>query len=142
MISMGALQGVELMKNRLLFIDLQMQRKIMKNALMAAAVPIRDAAISKSYAFRRNEEVPESRKSKERKPNRNDYVVTYRARDGRVLVGPPKSKFYLYFMEVGTRRQPARPFMRPAFDANKERAESILIEELRKGIEEAARSVA
>lgn len=42
-----------------------------------------------------------------------------------VAVGPRKDFFYGFFNEVGTMHQPARPFMRPAFDANV--AESLRI---------------
>ena len=34
-----------------------------------------------------------------------------------VRVGWPKEHFYLYFHEVGTEHEPARPFLRPALDA-------------------------
>lgn len=40
-----------------------------------------------------------------------------------VFVGPTKSAFYAKFQELGTSHQPARPFMRPAFDSEKGAAE-------------------
>lgn len=49
--------------------------------------------------------------------SRGPYVIIYKARDGRVLVGPPKDKYYLYFLEAGRSNQPARPVMRPAAEA-------------------------
>lgn len=35
-----------------------------------------------------------------------------------VAVGPTRSGFYLQFAEWGTSKQPARPFMRPAWDSH------------------------
>lgn len=45
-----------------------------------------------------------------------------------------KRGFYPAFVEYGTKNHPPHPFMRPAFDANKESAKAAIIEELRKGI--------
>lgn len=36
-----------------------------------------------------------------------------------VAVGPTRSGFYLQFAEWGTSKQPARPFMRPAWDSHR-----------------------
>jgi HK97 gp10 family phage protein len=62
---------------------------------------------------------------------RKDYTITYNVDTGRA--------FWAFFLEYGTRNMPARPFMRPAFDA----AARLLIEvqqaELRAGIERAAK---
>src|SRR5271166_4974074 len=37
---------------------------------------------------------------------------------GEVKVGPVAKAFYAMFPEFGTRHQPAKPFIRPAFEAN------------------------
>lgn len=51
-----------------------------------------------------------------------------------VMVGPSKKAYYGIFQEFGTRLQPARPFMRPAFEQTKdevlEKFKSDLTEEL------------
>lgn len=45
--------------------------------------------------------------------------------------------YYPAFAEYGTRRQPAKPFLRPAYDANEQAALEVLRREIRKGIDEA-----
>jgi len=50
--------------------------------------------------------------------------------------------FYWRFVEFGTNRQPAKPFLRPAFESQKEQALNVITSTLTKGIESAARKVA
>lgn len=54
--------------------------------------------------------------------------------------GSEKKLFYAGFYEFGTNHQPARPFMRPAFDSSRESMLSGLSRELNKGIEQAAKT--
>jgi len=53
-----------------------------------------------------------------------------------VNVGP--SKFYSHMIEFGTTHSRAIPFIRPAFDAEKERVVRIFSSELKKNINKAA----
>lgn len=48
----------------------------------------------------------------------------------RVAWGPVKGFFYGKFLEYGTVRMSARTFMRPAFDANTDRAMTVLTQRL------------
>jgi len=48
--------------------------------------------------------------------------------------------FYAHFIEFGTAKMAAKPFMRPAFDTNKERAVEVMKTTLAKGIERALRN--
>lgn len=48
--------------------------------------------------------------------------------------------FYAHFIEFGTVKMSARPFMRPAFDQNKERAVEVMKATLARGIERAAKA--
>lgn len=43
-----------------------------------------------------------------------------------VIIGPAKRHFYAFFLEWGTAKMSAHPFMRPAFDTQKERSLKIL----------------
>lgn len=52
------------------------------------------------------------------------------------------SAFYWHFLEFGTRNISARPFMRPAFEAQKQNALGVFSTNLGKGIKRAARTVA
>ncbi len=50
--------------------------------------------------------------------------------------------YYWRFIEFGTERQPAQPFIRPAFESQKENALAVITDTLAKGIEAAAKKVA
>lgn len=52
-----------------------------------------------------------------------------------VRVGPGKEGFYGRFVELGTKKMPAKPFLRPAFDENVQEARK----EIRKVIKEAVK---
>jgi len=49
-----------------------------------------------------------------------------------VRIGPDKEAFYGLFHEVGTKKMPARPFLRPALDERKAEAEKAVADELRR----------
>lgn len=62
---------------------------------------------------------------------------------GRARVGLKYSKkgsqdpgVYGMFVEFGTKKMTARPYMRPAYDAGKAEAESVFTAEIRAGVEE------
>lgn len=50
--------------------------------------------------------------------------------------------YYWRFKEFGTEKMPAEPFLRPAFESQKERALAVITDTLAKGIEHAAKKVA
>lgn len=50
--------------------------------------------------------------------------------------------FWGMLLELGTKHMPARPWMLPAFEAARERLAAVQIEELRQGVEKAARRLA
>jgi len=50
--------------------------------------------------------------------------------------------YYGRFLEFGTSRMPARPFLRPAFDARSNEALGIFMDRLRENIERARRRAA
>ena len=56
--------------------------------------------------------------------------------DGKILIGPSQQgpSFRAHFVEFGTSKMPARPFMRPAFENEKPTLEKIMGEEIRKGL--------
>jgi len=49
-----------------------------------------------------------------------------------VKIGPNKEAFYGTFVEKGTSKMHAKPFLRPAWDANKENVKKIISDELRR----------
>lgn len=56
-----------------------------------------------------------------------------------VTVGDVANTFYITFYELGTSRQPPRPFMRPSLDKSKTKIRQHLIEGLRKAIQRQGR---
>ena len=55
--------------------------------------------------------------------------------------GAKGGPYYSTFIELGTRKMAARPFLRPAFDASKEQALAKFLEVLNDGIEEQAKTL-
>lgn len=55
-----------------------------------------------------------------------------------VRIGPDKSGFYGRMLELGTSRMPARPFMRPAFDAVHNDAQRAISDAIWREVEKAA----
>lgn len=57
-------------------------------------------------------------------------------KDGTILVGPSQQgpAFRAHFVEFGTSKMSARPFMRPTFEQEKSRLEQIIKDELRRGL--------
>lgn len=51
-----------------------------------------------------------------------------------IEVAPDKDHFYYTFVELGTSKMPANPFMARSFAKNKEKVKEIIEEELRKGL--------
>lgn len=49
-----------------------------------------------------------------------------------VKIGPSKEAFYGMFVELGTSKMSARPFLRPAIDAKKDEVEATVARELKK----------
>lgn len=50
----------------------------------------------------------------------------------------PKDQYYWRFVEFGTSKMPAKPFLRPAFEQTKEKAATEIIKTLKDGIESEA----
>lgn len=56
--------------------------------------------------------------------------------NGKIQIGPSQQgpAFRAHFLEFGTSKMPAQPFMRPAFEVSKSTIERIMAEEIRKGL--------
>jgi HK97 gp10 family phage protein len=58
---------------------------------------------------------------------------------GSIQVGPVKKAFYGMFAEFGTKHQPARPFVRPAFEGSAQDALDAFVAKLREAFDEVSR---
>lgn len=107
-------QGLSQLAANLQALPTRVSKTIQRNALKMAAEPIRQAIADKA-PYRPG------------KPDLRDEIVVSNARgidaqETAVAVGPSKARFYGSFAEFGTAFETARPFARPAFDENWQRA--------------------
>lgn len=56
--------------------------------------------------------------------------------DGKIQIGPSQQgpAYRAHFVEFGTSKMPAKPFMRPTFEREKGNVERIMANEIRKGL--------
>ena len=138
------IRGLAELDEKLKLLGNDLGLKALNAALMAAAKPIMDAvkanapiASAPYYRYwkgkkgsgqtRKLIQPGKLRASVKRKRIKN-------VEDAAVSIGIKNKAFYWHFIEHGTSRMAARPFMRPAFDANVEKCTEIFAERLRKQI--------
>lgn len=71
---------------------------------------------------------------------RDNMTMTVREKDRsqvEVDVGPGKKQYYGIFLEHGTSNMAAKPFLRPAFDENRDKAQKAIADEIEKAIAKA-----
>ena len=99
------------------------QRKVSRKAVRAGAVVFRDAvranAPVRSGLLKRSVSVDTVRGSATAGVKFKKVLVKKKGKKGRHKSMP----FYWYFLEHGTSNMPAKPFVRPAFDASVKQAE-------------------
>lgn len=78
---------------------------------------------------------------RDRNPGNVTERMVVRPRAGKSRTDP-KGAYYWHFLEFGSERQPAQPFIRPAFDAAKDKALTTFKDKLRVGIEKARKRAA
>lgn len=115
------LEGVNEILDKLKMLDQRMQNKAIKEALELAAVPIADDAVKTNSFTDRTGKLRDAIKVGDIKTSNG---VKY------ILIGVGKSDrskaFYGKFLEWGTSKMSARPFMGPAYLANKDEAKAII----------------
>lgn len=67
------------------------------------------------------------------KAKRARKVVSYNGTKAKVTY--ENDPFYFWMLEFGTSKMEAKPFLRPAFEAMKEKASGLMVDRLRKNIE-------
>ncbi|TNH06632.1 HK97-gp10 family putative phage morphogenesis protein [Testudinibacter sp. TR-2022] len=58
-------------------------------------------------------------------------ILKFKGKTGKSGAFNPKDPFYWRFLEFGTSKMPAKPFMRPAFEQSKQQAAKAIIDTLR-----------
>ena len=139
------LQGFREMAEKMRQMGPKLARKHLRRGPAAAAAMIRDVA--RMLAPHDTGEMKKDILVKRARDRRGEMSATYElfVRSGKKSRMSGRSRnvdkdsFYWRFQEFGTSKQAAQPFMRPAFDAEKEEAVRIIGEVLENGIQEVAR---
>lgn len=99
-----------------------------KKALEESGEYLKDKLEDKVYSHGLKKRSGKSEKS---------FVLNKEIINGSIKVGLSNQNndaFYLYFHEYGAKNLPARPFMRPTFEQEKQKIEQIMADEIRRGL--------
>lgn len=66
-------------------------------------------------------------------------VAAFKAQTGKSSALDPNNPWYWWLVEFGTSKMPAKPFMRPGFEAKKHEATRTIVNSLKHDIEKAGR---
>jgi HK97 gp10 family phage protein len=129
-------EGFEGIEDNLKRISKRQSKYAMTQALKDAAEPIaedaRSTVLSNSY---HGGELLESIAVSTRLNKRQGRIARRMGKDSvEVYVGPGERGPHGFLVEFGTEHSAPEPFMRPAFDSQKEKALSILVDRLRANI--------
>lgn len=61
-----------------------------------------------------------------------NIVISDIKEDGTVDIGPDRDRFYGLFLEFGTTKMSARPFLQPAFEENKDQVQEKMADVIRR----------
>jgi HK97 gp10 family phage protein len=61
-----------------------------------------------------------------------NIVISDIKEGGTVDIGPDRDRFYGLFLEFGTSKMSARPFLQPAFEENKEQVQQKMADVIRR----------
>lgn len=92
---------------------------VMGRAVLAGAEVIREAA--SQNARRKTGKLSENMVVKVRRNSGGQVIV---------VVGPDKDAFYGRFLEIGTSKMPAYPFLLPAFEQNRKRVKKQIMADI------------
>jgi HK97 gp10 family phage protein len=117
-------EGVPQVLREFANLSAKMQRAVLRDALRSGArvvvasaktkVPVRTGALKRGITHR---------------------VTVPQNGLGEATIGYDSKQFYGRFVELGTSRQAARPFLRPALDATQNQVEKVFREAVERGIE-------
>ncbi len=62
-------------------------------------------------------------------------ITAFKQATGKNAALNPNDPFYWWFVEFGTSKMPAQPFMRPGFEAKKETTAKVIVQTLKEEIE-------
>jgi HK97 gp10 family phage protein len=117
-------------------VSTELQKTILAEALVAAAQPIRDEA--ESTVVRRTGKLARNIviDTKGTKKATARGVISARVMPRRTKKGAEDDAFYGSFVELGTSKMAAQPFLRPAFDSKRVESLEAAAETIRIGVEQ------
>lgn len=107
-----------------------MQKQVLLSALKKAAKPVVDDARAKA-----RKRTGKGAKSIKARTNKKLKPIG-------ISIGPSREAFYMMFKEFGTRKEPAEPFLRPAWDSNRFTVLKSMEQEIWKALTKKARTLA
>lgn len=120
------IDGLSDLGKRLQTLSADMQGKVARAATAAGAVVIKNAAIQKAPEDTGNlkKNIIAKRLPKSETNLTSEHIVTVRKgkKTAKQKAAGIRDAYYASFVEFGTAKMAAQPFLRPAFDQNKERA--------------------
>lgn len=124
------IKGLDELESQLKYLPVHVRKKLAREALKAGAGVIKTQAELnapfKTGALMRSIEIQPGRRNR---PNTISYII------GTGKAWFQGDQFYAAFIEFGTSHQPAKPFLRPAFDSQKDRALALIVDVLKRGID-------
>jgi len=118
------IEGVDELCATLREMGTQAVRKALRSALNYSGSQMQEAAIARAPEAEHPNKI---HPAGQLKADIRRYVTIDSAGKGTCAVGPSKHSFYGSFCEFGTSHQPARPWLRPAFDQSVERAQEVFM---------------
>lgn len=120
------IDGLSDLGKRLQTLSADMQGKVARAATAAGAVVIKNSAIQKAPEDTGNlkKNIIAKRLPKSETSLTSEHIVTVRKgkKTAKQKAAGIRDAYYASFVEFGTAKMAAQPFLRPAFDQNKERA--------------------
>ena len=131
-----ALRGADELLKGLQELEPAIAKKILRSAMRQAAKPILDEAKRRVPVL--TGELRKSLKIRALKRNNKGRIGVVISTEKGFFKG---ETFYGAFLEFGTKKMPAKPFIRPAFEANKARAVRIVEQALKLGLDGVAKNL-
>lgn len=122
-------EGAKELEKKLLSLEPKLGRKIIRQALRKGAKLILNQA--KANVPVDTGDLKKSLKVRAMRKRRHRYGVMVATSEGWF----EGEQFYGGFIEFGTHKMAAQPFVRPAFDSEKDAAEKTIVDEIKQGLE-------
>jgi HK97 gp10 family phage protein len=135
------IEGLEGIKQAMKDLSNEVNKRIARSATLAGTQIVKEAAIKNAPVLTGNLKKNIILKRNTKTNLTSEFLVTVRQgkRTKKQIAQGLGDAFYAKFLEYGTVKTPAQPFLRPAFDNNKEVAANAIIERLKTGIARATK---